>query len=587
MTTLSPELTLAAYLADPLSAPPADTANAGLAALPGLLRSNKVSLLPAQRSGRPEIAALLAKEPLASYVADEQRAYQRVRSEYATIRAAFAGAGIADVLIKSAGVAPSFPHSSDNVDDLVHGAGIPAARTALRQLGYVELRNLEEPRKFFFKRFVEGQEAAAHHLHEHVGWAVSFLDEPLLLRRARPAPDDPEVCIPHPEDAFLTTIAHAFYENKAFKLGDLVKVRHCLRSAELDWAHMRDLTVRKGWLDGLNLLIAIFSRLDAVLYGATLFPPDVTAQAEQALSRAQGAVVAALFALPLRLPLHVSFRFSKQMFYAKCWHDRERTLTGKLYDVVRHTLNGAKLKLGIHSQQGMLVALCGVDGSGKTRHAEALINALQRCDLRTTYVWSRSGSSRLTDAFVRLGKRVLRHPPSPAGTQEQRAEGRRAMMTNPLVRPAWSALVTADLLWQYNWRVRLPLLRGRVVVCDRYTYDAIADLAAVTGESDGLWARLLVALSPRPSPAAAFLLTVPPDVAAARRVGDLSEEALARQTAIYERLAQRHGLAVIDNSAPFAASNEAIVRTAIRSYYARYHTLINALLMANPDRSSA
>ena len=134
------------------------------------------------------------------------------------------------MLIKSAGIAPSFPHLSDNVDDLVPAEHIPDARLALRDLGYVELRNLEEPRKFFFKRFEGGRQAAAHHLHEHVGWAVSFLDEPLLFRRARPAADDPELLIPHPQDAFLITTAHALYENKAFKLGDLVKVRQCLRS---------------------------------------------------------------------------------------------------------------------------------------------------------------------------------------------------------------------------------------------------------------------------------------------------------------------------------------------------------------------
>ena len=135
------------------------------------------------------------------------------------------------------------------------------------------------------------------------------------------------------------------------------------------------------------------------------------------------------------------------------------------------------------------------------------------CDIRSTVVWSRTGSSRLTAAVFAAGRAVLRRPqPSAAAatvaatgaatiptTQEQRASERRRALRNPLVRHVWLATVTADLLWQYTRRVRLPLLRGRVVICDRYVYDALADIADVAGSNRGLLCRLLVALSPKPS----------------------------------------------------------------------------------------
>lgn len=593
---------LAALLADPLcGAPPPEVTGTEQADVQAFLRRNRVSLVAAQRAGVASVARLLAAPPLAGLLSQEEEAYRRVRREYATVQAAWAERGIKDVLIKSAGVAPSFPHMSDNVDDLVPAALVGAAREALRALGYVELRNLEEPRKFFFKRFSGGHEVAAHHLHELVGWAASFMDEELVLQRARPAADDPALLIPHAEDALLITMAHAFYENKAIKLGDLGKVRHLLRADDIDWPRLRALAANKGWLDGLNVQIAMFSRLDALLYGATLFPADAVAQTERALSAGQRDYVARLFARPLRLPLPVSFAFSKRMFYAKCLHDRQRSARGKLYDIVRHTLNGAKLKLRVHSQPGMLVVFSGVDGAGKTRHVRALINAFERCGIRADYVWSRSGSSALTDRFVRIGKALLGRPAAPAVTQEQRASGRKAMLRSPLVRAAWSALVALDLLWQYMLRVRLPLLAGRVVVCDRYTYDALADVALVTGSSSGLWSRLLVALSPRPSALveteggaaarggrrAAFVLAVAPQTAVARRSADeASPETLHAQSAVYAALAERYGLTVLDNDRPFEAVNDEIVRSVIRSYYARYRTLINALFMANPDRSS-
>jgi dTMP kinase len=578
--------------------------------LVNVLRRNKVSLLPALACDRPDLHALLSSPPLAQYLAEEELAYRRSHREYATIRAAFARAGFADVLIKSAGIAPSFPHLSDNIDDLVPDGCVGAARAALLALGYVELRNLEEPRKFFFKRFAEGQEVAAHHLHQHVGWAVSFLDEPFLLQRARPAPDDALLLIPHPEDAYLITVAHAFYENKAFKLGDLIKVRQCLRSGELDWARMRALTRRKGWLDGHNLLISAFSRLDEAIYGDSLFPSEVVAQAEREMSAGQRRYVDSLLAGELQMPLRVSFGFSKRLFYAKCRHDRERSTAGRLYDIVRHTLNGAKLKLKVHSQPGMLITCSGIDGAGKTRHARALVNALERCDIRASYVWSRTGSSRFTDAAIRIGKGLLRRPPSaPGSSQDERANGRRQVLRNPLARLVWISLVTVDLLWQYTRHVRLPLLVGRVVVCDRYVYDAIADMAGVTGQDHSIFYAILTALSPcpdkiekryldvppvRPRPVqdvvrradwqrAAFVLTVPESTVAARRPEEaLPAGASAGQLAIYQSLAVRHNLVMVDNSLPFGEVNDALVRSVIRAYFARYHTLINGLLMANP-----
>lgn len=599
MTTLSPALSLAAYLAEPLAASLPQAVEGESAAVKTLLAGNvpdiramlhrnRISLLPLLQAGSPQQRALLSTGQLAAYLAAEQQAYSHVRQEYAIVRAAFAQAGIRDVLIKSAGMAPSFPHLSDNVDDLVPADMIPTARSVLRDLGYVELRNLEEPHKFFFKRFHDGQQVAAHHLHEHIGWAVSFVDERLVLQRARPAPDDTGLLIPHPEDAFLITIAHALYENKSIKLGDVAKVRHCLRSGELDWEHMRELTQRKGWLDGFNVLVALLNRLDSLLYGAMLFPDSVVQRAEQALSNGHRNYIESLFSRPLSMPLTVSFAFSKQLFYAKCLHDQERSRSGKAYDIIRHTLNGTKLKLKVHSQPGMLITFSGVDGSGKTRHAQALRHAFERCDILAIYVWSRSGSSRFTDLLIRLGKMLLRRPLSKANTsQEQRASARREMLRNPVVRLAWTGLVTVDLLWQYLWRVRLPLLAGRVVICDRYVYDAIADVTAVTGRPDGLLMRMLTLLSPRPSAGAAFLLIVPPQENKARRPEDsLSESTLAAQSAIYAALAQEYHLTVINNSLPFSDVNDVLLHDVIQGYFARYHTVINALFMANPDRSS-
>src|SRR5947207_4246796 len=173
-------------------------------------------------------------------LAAEHEWYQTSRREYVLVRDAWRAQGIECLMIKSAGNRPSFPHTSDNLDILVRPEQGHAARAVLRQLGYVELRNIEEPQKFLFRKFHRGRCVSAIHVHERVAWFVGFMDEAALWARMRPADDDPLVNIPSPEDAVLINVAHACYENKVLRLNEVARVRHALRSAgqRFDWAYL-------------------------------------------------------------------------------------------------------------------------------------------------------------------------------------------------------------------------------------------------------------------------------------------------------------------------------------------------------------
>jgi hypothetical protein len=70
-----------------------------------------------------------------------------------------------------------------------------AARDTLRELGYVELRHIEEPQKYLFRRFRAGQSVSAIHVHEQVGWLVGFMDEGALWARRIVSGDDATVTI--------------------------------------------------------------------------------------------------------------------------------------------------------------------------------------------------------------------------------------------------------------------------------------------------------------------------------------------------------------------------------------------------------
>ncbi|NLG26870.1 MAG: hypothetical protein GX557_03115 [Chloroflexi bacterium] len=521
----------------------------------------------------------------------QQHECERQRREYEPVRRALSEAGIPGVMIKSVGRAPSWPYTSDNADMLVPLAAGDRARDLLRSLGYVEVVNVEEPRKYLFRTFRGGAPLSAIHLHEFVGWGTGFMEDAAVLAAARPAPDDTRLLIPAPSDALLITLAHAFYEDKAVKLGDLAKVLHLLAQGTLDWARCWDQARVRGWEDGLATCLLLWSALEQRLFADSRFPAEELERASAAAPVEWDRLQQLLAADDLRFPFRVPFGLSKRLYYRKVRRDTRLSASAKALDATRHTLAGLKRRLPFRSQRPMLITLSGIDGSGKSAHARALVRALETCEVSVRSVWSRGGSSRLTDAAIALAKPLLRtgaDAETPAGeTRASNVQRKRTWMKRPLLRAGWVWLVTLDLLVQYGWRVAWPLWRGRVVVSDRYTYDALVELAALTGSSrvyDSLAGRLLRALTPRPR--RAYLLDVAPYQALARKP-DETLEFLTEQAQTYRSMADRWGLRVVSTTADFNSASDPIVHGVLTEYYRDWHTLIGGLFMTNPKRRRA
>ncbi|MBC7260940.1 MAG: nucleotidyltransferase family protein, partial [Chloroflexi bacterium] len=258
----------AAYLADPLRVPRREIPWAAYNAeqVLEILRRNKVPLLALLwREGGP----FSGQAPLFQAARRaEAMELASLRAEYQLVKEALASMDIADVMIKSVGLAPSFPYKSDNLDLLYKPEHEEEVRATLVRMGYVELKNVEEPYKYLFRKFHAGRSVSAIHVHTHVGWMVSFLDEEALWQRCRNAQDDPLVTVPAPEDALLITLAHCFYEDKRISLLDVLKVAHCLRQG-VDWTEVYRVATWRGWRDGLDVALLLCAYQECLLYGET------------------------------------------------------------------------------------------------------------------------------------------------------------------------------------------------------------------------------------------------------------------------------------------------------------------------------
>lgn len=167
----------------------------------------------------------------------------------------------------------------------------------------------------------------------------------------------------------------------------------------------------------------------------------------------------------------------------------------------------------LRARRGLTVALLGPDGVGKSTLVDGLA-ATYPLPVRTIYMGMWQGAGR------------------PGYT---RADAVLAILTRPL------------RVWGRVARGALHVARGRLVVFDRYTYDA---LLPITGSLRWLkrpyfW--LLAHLAPRPD--LVLVLDLPGEVAFARK-GEFTPEALEAVRQGFLALVPRVRAEVVDASAP-------------------------------------
>ena len=218
-------------------------------------------------------------------------------------------------------------------------------------------------------------------------------------------------------------------------------------------------------------------------------------------------------------------------------------------------------------ERGLVIALSGLDGSGKSSQARMLADAITAAGRPSTVIWDSLISSpralrRLAGVLRRGAGLVMRGSAAEperksdaapvAGVpvvDEPSAPERLANLgglRGGLVSHGWTLILTAALGTRLARATWPRILRGEVVVCDRYLLDAEVELRYFYGDrrfrAQSALLRLLT-----PAAAAAFLLEVDPALAADRK-GEFSSGQNARRAALYAELAARGGADRVDGS---------------------------------------
>lgn len=196
-------------------------------------------------------------------------------------------------------------------------------------------------------------------------------------------------------------------------------------------------------------------------------------------------------------------------------------------------------------RRGHIVALSGLDGSGKSSQAEALRSALETAGIPAAVEWTRFSHNTSLDAIAAPVKALVRRGAGEDAGEEAATRLRRESGT---IGRVWSAIVAVTNALSHLRLTARHLIAGRVVICDRYVLDSVVQLRDKYGEGLNTQAALIRLLSPRPS--RAYFLDVPPETACARKPEQFTLDELTRQAVFYRDAASKLGVQRIDAERP-------------------------------------
>jgi thymidylate kinase len=195
---------------------------------------------------------------------------------------------------------------------------------------------------------------------------------------------------------------------------------------------------------------------------------------------------------------------------------------------------------------GFLITFSGIDGSGKSSQAVSLLRTLSNRQIPAVRAWA-GNKPMLSYPFLALVRFL-------GLTRRKRIQGlvfvQRDIKRNRAISRLWPFVMALDFVPKALVSVMMPLRRGKVVVCDRYVYDFIAELSD-EGLIGNRGIALLLGLLPKPD--LAFLMDVDVELAWKRALvpGRAREQPIYNLSArrrTYLKLSRQFGIIAVDGS---------------------------------------
>jgi len=208
-----------------------------------------------------------------------------------------------------------------------------------------------------------------------------------------------------------------------------------------------------------------------------------------------------------------------------------------------------------------IVLIMGVDGSGKSSLTELLQKKLQKKGIPHVVVWA-SLRPVLMKPFIVVAKYLMVRNHNKFDDYETHINAKRAGMKKlSWTRHIYLFVTLIDFMPQVFFKVYLPKLMGKLVICDRYYHDLVLDYGVTTQANiDKTMMLLRYANKIFPNPDIDYLLDVPSEVSFSRKDDIPSLEYLEERSEIYHKFADSLGSAVLDGTKSLEENSDRILK---------------------------
>ena len=529
-----------------------------------LMKKNKISLNELSNSENNTVLShLLDSSEYRQALDSENQHYTNWYDDFVKIKDAWGKENIDYVFHKSSG---EFPSMSDNLDVLVRSVNFQKAGETLINLGYVELKNIQEAHKKFFRKFVGDRVITPIHLHERVCWSVPYEDINHIWSHVLVSEDDPLVVHPDYEDIILINTAHCFLEDHLIKLYDILTIEEAIRSKDINWKYIITTAQSLYWAHSLHTAFIIFDHIYYSLFSNNLFPKEIIKQSKE-FTKEIGWIDRILnkltntkeltmpFVLPhLWIRRHSGKRELDDPTFGSKFNRYYQVYSG-FFDRLIH------LKLKIHNYPGYFISFSGLDGSGKSSFIKTLSNNMNVCDIKTNILWSRIGSLPLTSFIVKILKAF-----SSKNAKNDEGHRKSKLLKNIVTNFIWRQLNILEYIIYLFVKITIPRFFSKVVIADRFIIDAITDLEITSGTDNinRFSYKLLRFLSPTPD--LAFRIVLKTSIIYQRSKINISED-LEKRHEIFNKISRSFPTVSVDNSPSFNEVSEKISNVALTNFF--------------------
>lgn len=543
-------------------------------------KKNSISLLDLYQN-RKEFDNFYQSLEFLRALEEEKQILEKWIIDFTPIKDEWEKAGIEYIFHKSIG---EMPYTSGNLDILVKQKDFKKAGELLKKLGYIDLRNIQEPHKEYYRKFEWNNEIVAIHLHERVCWVVPFEDNEHIWKHYIVDNENPIIHYPSNDDAVIIILAHHFLEDHTLSLFDLVVLKKCIDKGNIDWSFIIKTAENLRWDHALYTAIIIFNHFYLKVYKEQIgIPKEILKRAFKYVNKRlwigdtlNKKILKKQIILPFKIShlwtrMHTTLRELRDPTFGSP-KDRFIQVFGGLLD------RFIQLKLKVASHPKMLITFSGIDGSGKSTHIKHLQFAFIKCGISSNYVWNRAGSMPLAQLSLKA-YRYFKYGKTDKNeilaSNNGSSTSTSYLPKNILTATMWKMISMVDILTYYFIKISIPLFCGKVVIVDRYLIDNIIDINRSINKknTDTLLYKILRKFIPKPD--IEYFIHTPPKIILTRTIDESLIE-LEEKNFIYNRLLKHNKNAtIIDNTQPVDEVSNKIHREALKKFFDKYPDKFN------------